>query len=104
MGAGAMKRADKKRRRLNPLDTTPLKMNKRIYGWGMYGVKCNGKLVWMQSNEEWDQCWTVQRAENLARKRRGDWRIVFVGPLSHHEYQRHGRNRWMLVVKGLGFA
>ena len=84
-----------------------LKMNWRIaVGFGYAAVECGSKVIWSESwNMEWSELWTVQKAENLARKRKkGDWRIVLDGPMHGETYQRQGRNRWVLVKSNNGFA
>ena len=48
---------------------------------------------------------TVRRFEMMARHApRHDWRIVLDGPLHGETYQRHGKNRWVLVKRNTGFA
>lgn len=73
-------------------------------GFGYAGVTKDGAEVWSESNIDEDP-WTVADAERAAAKDPDhDWRILFHGPLSEAEYQRHEANNWVLVRKGLGFA
>lgn len=84
-----------------------LKMYRRIaVGFGYAAVEQDGKTVWAEGGEsEFADCWTVQKAENLARKSpKSDWRIVLDGPLHGETYQRQGRNLWVLVSRNQGFA
>lgn len=78
-----------------------LKMNAMCaVGFGMVRVTRNGRKVWMGD----DLRVRVMRFEWMARKTPGDWRIEFIAPLYNSLYQRQGRNRWVMVRKGLGFA
>lgn len=83
-----------------------LKMNRGIgVGFGYAAVECNGEPVWMEDSHNWEDCWTVRKAENAARKKpRSDWRIVLHGPMHGETYQRQGKGRWVLVEKNEGFA
>lgn len=54
---------------------------------------------------DFDDCPTVAQAEAIAAADPDhDWRIMFEAPLSMNEYQRHGKERWVLIRKGMGFA
>jgi hypothetical protein len=84
-----------------------LKLNRRIaIGFGEASVRKDGILVWEEGPDvEFKECWTVQKAENRARKDPDhDWCITLYGPLHGEVYQRHGRNSWVLVEKNRGFA
>ena len=73
-------------------------------GFGYAGVTKDGAEVWSERDIE-DGCWTCADAEREAAKDPDhDWRIIFHGPLSEAEYQRHEANNWVLVRKGMGFA
>ncbi len=92
---------------LNPcLNCSPIydrfKLNGALaVGFGLVSVKCNNKTVWCGD----DLKVTLQCFENKARKwKKGDWRLKIDGPLYDAEYQRQGRNNWILIKKGLGFA
>lgn len=57
-------------------------------------VKCNNKNAWLLSY------W-----ERRARKSpMADWRVYLNSPLRDREYQRQGKNKWVLVKSGMGFA
>lgn len=78
-----------------------IKMNRPLaVGFGNVGVTYNGKHVWSGD----DISVTIMRFENMARKKPGDWRVQFDAPMWSGTYQRHGRNQWNLIEKGLGFA
>lgn len=74
-------------------------------GFGDAGVTRDGAEVWSENGAEFDDCWTMQDAEDEALKDPDhDWRIFFYGPLSESEYQRHSAGQWVLIKKGRGFA
>ena len=84
-----------------------LSMRSRIgVGFGSAYVMCGDKVVWQEkAGDEWSDLWTVQKAENAARKSPdSNWRIVLRGPLRGRTYQRHGRNLWCLIEENEGFA
>ena len=72
-----------------------LKDNKMFY----YPNQCD------LSRESWKKQKTLMWIELQARKSsRHDWRLVCDMPLHKEVYQRQGKNNWVLVEKGLGFA
>lgn len=74
-------------------------------GFGCAALTKDGEYVWMEHNHEWDDCMTVEQAEELAAAEPDpDWRIMLHGPLRGSTYQRHGKMQWMLVEKNNGFA
>lgn len=82
-------------------------MHTRIYsGFGGWTIVADGKMVWSPPHDkEWDEFPTLMTFENMARKApKRDWRAVLDLPLRSAEYQRQGRNRWVLVKSGMGFA
>lgn len=80
------------------------KMNARLHaGFGVTTLLRDGEYV--ESHYDYETCPTFIHFENVARKDPGhDWRVRVDGPLSDVTYQRHGRNEWVAVEKGLGFA
>lgn len=53
----------------------------------------------------WEKRKTLQWVENRARKfPNSDFRLIAFMPLYEAEWQRQGRQRWVLVKKGMGFA
>lgn len=69
-------------------------------GFGEVTVSRNGKPVWAGD----DVTVRLRRFEMRARKNPGDWRVYFDAPLSSKTYQRHTKNKWVLVAQGHGFA
>jgi len=52
-----------------------------------------------------DDVWTTADAEKLAAADPDhDWRITLVAQSYEKEYQRQGKDRWVLISSGLGFA
>jgi len=97
-GGGEMKRAD------NEI-TAPV--NTRIYaGFGGWSITCDGEHKFQAGGDlDWKDYPTLRTFENMARKDPDhDWRAVLMTPLRDATYQRHGKNRWVLVASGMGFA
>ena len=71
-------------------------------GFGSVIVKCDDAIVWADDDEHV----RLARFERMARALpdTADWRVRFHGPLSDVTYQRQGRNNWVLIKTGLGFA
>lgn len=85
------------------------KMNTRLaVGIGYVGIERNGKEVWGDCGHiEWDDCPTLMKFENMARKDCGlaDWRYIYRAAFCGSTYyQRQGRNLWVLVKWNEGFA
>lgn len=74
-------------------------------GFGSAYVSRDGETVWQEQQEaEWDDLWTVEKAESVASLDPDhDWRIHRIGPLSEFHWQRQG-NEWVMYHKGEGFA
>lgn len=75
------------------------------YGFDFEFITRNGKTVFSTINlPEKDNC-TMQKWENMARNDPdADWRFHYLGGLSETEYQRQGKNLWVLVRIGQGMA
>ena len=79
----------------------------RIYGgFGSWCIKRDDEIVYSPPSEgEWTDYPTLMKFENMARKDPDhDWRAQCDLPLRDATYQRQGRNRWVLVASGMGFA
>lgn len=64
------------------------------YGFAL----CNGKPIEAP-------CKTVMDVERIARKMiKKDWQIWFISAFQDLTYQRQGRNKWVLVEIGKGYA
>jgi hypothetical protein len=82
-------------------------MKTRIYGgFGGWTITRNNECVFQPDcNGEWKSFPTLMKFENMARRSpKADWRAVLFLPLREAEYQRQGKNRWVLVRTGMGFA
>ena len=82
-------------------------MNLKLYQcFGGHHVTRNGKIFfWPEQDEKWNDHKTLMYVENRARKHpRSDFRLHFNMPLYDAEYQRQGKNNWVLVKEGKGFA
>ena len=80
----------------------PLNMDVTV-GFGFAQVTKDGKEVW--SSSSMDEVVRLRRFEMRARKEPdADWRLVRVTALHDEEYQRQGRNNWVIVKSGLGIA
>lgn len=75
-------------------------------GFGGVMITRNGETIWSGDDMEM----TVQHAEDMAvhdarsDDKNPDWRITFDAPLWSGTWQRHDKESWMLIEKGLGFA
>ena len=97
-GCGEMRRGEKE---------ITARMNTRIYnGFGGWSILRDGELVYEgDPNGEWESFPTLMKFELMARKApEADWRASCYLPLRGAVYQRQGRNRWVLVKTGMGFA
>jgi hypothetical protein len=85
-------------------EIVPLGMRIAV-GFGAARLTKNGEVVWEEGNKEFKDCITVAQAEEIAAKDPdNDWRIELYGPLSEAVYQRHNKDKWVLIKTGLGFA
>jgi hypothetical protein len=92
-----------------PPTTEKASMHMRIaVGFGDAYVKKDTTVVWDEVRdfvrkdkdvlEHWREIPTLMRFEYLARKDPDhDWRCVLNAPLRYREYQRQGRNLWILI-------
>jgi len=85
-----------------------LSMQTRLgVGFGFAGVERDDEIVWSEpyAYDFERELPTMQTFENMARKDPDhDWRAIEDGPLRNQTWQRHGRNLWVLVISGQGFA
>lgn len=82
-------------------------LDTRIYnGFGGWHITRDGEVVYEgDPRGEWESFPTLMKFENMARKNPdADWRAHCNLPLRDAEYQRQGKNRWVLVNSGPGFA
>ena len=79
----------------------------RIYNsFGGWHITKNGKVVYEGPIDgDWTDYPTLMKFENMARKDPNhDWRAECDLPLRSATYQRQGKNEWVLVASGKGFA
>lgn len=89
----------------SPSRTQLCKDSRIAVGFGDARLTKDGETVWQESGHEWDECMTVEEAEEIARLDPDhDWRIVLHGPLRGATYQRQGDMAWLMVEKNEGFA
>jgi len=84
-----------------------LKMNTRIIaGFGIAKILRGKKVIYYEKpNIEWKEAPTLMKFELMARKNpKSDWRYILDLPLRAAEYQRQGKNNWILIKSGMGFA
>lgn len=83
-----------------PLNTTI------IAGFGSAVITKNGKIVYSEaSNIEFEDAPKLRKYERMAQKiPNADWRYELNLPLRDAEYQRQGKNNWVLIKSGQGFA
>lgn len=85
----------------------PIKADLRMtiaVGFGRATVTRDGISVY-EEPREFEDAKNLAWFEKLARLDPDhDWRAILDAPLSYHEYQRHGRNNWVLIKTGAGFA
>lgn len=82
-------------------------LHTRIYGgFGGWLITADKECIYAPPPHlDWTKYPTLMRFENLARKQPSrDWRAQLDLPLRSAVYQRQGRNCWVLVETGLGFA
>jgi len=82
-------------------------MNKRVaVGFGFAGITKDEEVIYSEPHDaSWEELPTLMKFENMARKDPDhDWRLILDGPLHGEEYQRQGRNLWIMVSSNMGFA
>ena len=80
------------------------KMNMLVgVGFGYAVIKKNDEIIFRE--EEDDNLPILMKFELMARKAPDfDWRCLLEAPLRSREYQRQGKNNWILIDSGQGFA
>lgn len=75
-------------------------------GFGGWMITKDGKLFFMEkAKTEFEDSKTLLFIEKIARQDPNhDWRAIFDMALSGGQYQRHGKNRWVLIESNQGFA
>lgn len=82
------------------------RMDTRIYnGFGGWTIKKDNEIIYVgDANGKWESFPRLMKFELMARKSPGDWWAECFLPLREAYYQRQGKNRWVLVKTGPGFA
>jgi hypothetical protein len=86
-----------------------LPMNTRLYnGFGGWWIKKDRKLYFMEAPKKWEERnkgKTLMYIEIRARLQpECDWQAVLDLPMRSAVYQRQGKNKWVLIKTGRGFA
>jgi hypothetical protein len=84
-----------------------LPMRTRLYqGFGGWMITKNGEIYFCESHKtEYDEAKTLSYIERRAKlEPECDWRANLDLPLRSAVYQRHGKSKWVLVERGMGFA
>ena len=82
-------------------------MSTRLYnGFGGWHITRDRESVYAGPvDADYSEYPTLMKFENMARKAPDhDWRAECVLPLREATYQRQGRNEWVLISSGPGFA
>jgi hypothetical protein len=86
-----------------------ISMHRRIWG-EEDSVTKNGKEIYSSitcdgSEESFKKAPTLMKFENMARKTpNADWRYKRITGLHDEEYQRQGKNYWVMIHSGEGYA
>jgi len=73
-------------------------------GFGYAAVKKDGEVVFSERSTD-KRCRRLRSFEMQARKDPDhDWRLILDAPLRGREYQRQGKNNWVLIRSDEGFA
>lgn len=75
-------------------------------GFGFAGITCDGSTIWSENEQDGgvEEMHGKDAEVMAAADTDHDWRIVLEGPLSARTYQRHDKDRWVLISQGDGFA
>lgn len=90
-----------------PANATVAPMSTKIIaGFGGATITKNDEHIYSApGNLEWRNAYTLMKFEIMARKEpNADWRFHLDLPLRSATYQRQGKNAWVLVEQGQGFA
>lgn len=76
------------------------------HGFGGWTISVNNIQFFQQrNNTEYDAAPILKKIERVARQYpHHDWRANVNLPLRDAEYQRQGKNKWVLIKTGPGFA
>lgn len=84
------------------------KASMRTKIWGeIETITCDGEEIFTTKfdDENYAKSPTLMTFENMARKKPdSDWRYIHMTALHDEEYQRQGKNNWVMVKSGKGYA
>lgn len=77
-----------------------------VAGFGTAIITKNKKTIYFEPAEiEFKDAPKLRKFEKMAREEsNADWRYKLNLPLRNAEYQRQGKNSWVLIKSGQGFA
>ena len=77
-----------------------------MVGFGGCVITKDGEHVYDEQSYDMEKGDPVLGTYELLAQREpdADWRLCFFAPLYEAEYQRQGKEKWVLIRKGLGFA
>ena len=86
-------------------DVLPMK-TKLYNGFGGWTITKDGELYFMENvDAEYEDAKTLSYIEREAKlSPECDWRANLDLPMRNAIYQRHGKSKWVLVERGMGFA
>lgn len=75
-------------------------------GFGGWTVNKDGSTYYQaETNQDFDECKTLQDIEKeIPEGDQSEWIAHLWAPLREAKYQRHEKNKWVLIQKGEGFA
>lgn len=77
-----------------------------VAGFGTAIITKNKKIIYFEpANIKFEDAPKLRKFEKMAREEPNtDWRYKLDLPLRSAEYQRQGKNNWVLIKSGQGFA
>ena len=73
-------------------------------GFGCAMVTCGRKVIFQERHND-DDFHTLAEFEEMARKDPNhSWEVLLDAPLRSRKYQRQGKDKWVLIESGEGFA
>jgi len=83
-----------------------LDMREVLYnGFGGYSVWKNNKLYYSGNPQgEWESFKTLKDIEKIAKKEKGNWKVVLNNPLRGATWRRNKVGQWILKETNKGFA
>uniref|UniRef100_A0A6M3JIZ2 Uncharacterized protein n=1 Tax=viral metagenome TaxID=1070528 RepID=A0A6M3JIZ2_9ZZZZ len=77
-------------------------------GYGTAQVMRDGEIIYNENTaniQSYDDYKTLSEFEEMAEQDPDhDWRVILNAPFKDSEYQRRGKEKWVLIKSGMGFA